>query len=97
MNGNIKFNEPDRLCNRHMRRLLDDLEAADCPACYRERIKQAFRAIRAEGAIVGHGKSLMLDLQEARCPEVFIGAADVEIEWLRDDLAGVNQQGKETE
>jgi len=72
-----------RLVNRHMARILFDLEEADCPRVYRD-------AVRACLVAAHKGENLraplVAGLEEARCPAIYVDAIRRGLDWLEEDL-----------
>jgi len=86
----------ERIINRHMARMLCDLEAAGCPVAFRDAVKRTMRTIKAEAtaattadapAIVSE-QALHLEalLNEAACPRLFVDEVASKMDWLRMDL-----------
>ena len=86
----------ERICNRHMARLLCDLEAAGCPVAFRDACKRTMRKIKdlanaattADGPVIASEQALHLEalLNEALCPRLFVEEVVSKLEWLRQDL-----------
>ena len=86
----------ERICNRHMARLLCDLEAAGCPVAFRDAVKRTMRKIKdlANAATTADGPAIASEqaehltalLNEALCPRLFVDEVASKMDWLRMDL-----------
>ncbi len=48
MKGRQEMKDVDRICNRHMARLLTELEEANCPSIFVEAVKTKLAWLRAD-------------------------------------------------
>lgn len=102
--------EVSRFFNRHIARVLCNLEEAGCPEVFKQAVKSSMIMTRGEvldaqdtaietGLIIERRKrELIADLTGAACNQCFVRAVKSEFEWLAKDvcetIAGVMEGEK---
>lgn len=92
--------EITRMINRHIARIMCNLEESGCPLVYKNAVKSAMVLIHADlldvctpeeaaEKIDVRSDELLTDLTAAACNRIYIQAVESELDWLRSDVCGL--------
>lgn len=92
--------EITRIINRHIARIMCNLEESGCPLVYKNATKSAMVLIHEDLAHVGtpeeaaekidlRSDGLLTDLTAVACNRIYIQAVESELDWLRSDVCGL--------